>query len=173
MVLTKGKKQEKLAELKELFSDSAAAVAIDYSSLKANEFTKLRKKLKAADITASVTKNTLVKKALAEINFTIDQSIFDKPVLFGFGQDEVEMAKILTEFAKEFEAVEILGGIVRGEAVDAAKIKVLSTLPSREQLQAQVVGTISAPLSGFVNVLSGNLRGLVNILNQYKNKLEG
>jgi len=172
MVLTKEKKATKLDELKSLFADSAVAVAVCHSLLKANDITDLRKRMKGAGIKPVVTKNSLVRKALAETNFEIDQSILDRPTLFGFGQDEVELAKILTGFAKEHDGVEILGGIVRGEVATPAKIKVLSTLPGREELQARVVGTIAAPLSGFVNVLSGNTRGLVNVLSQYMEKIK-
>lgn len=166
MVLSKDKKTEKISELKDMFVNSAASVAVCYSTLKANDITALRKKMREAGITPVVTKNSLVKKALAEAKLEIDQTILDKPTLFGFGPDEVEISKIMSEFAKGFETVEILGGIVRGESADSAKIKVLASLPSRQELQARVVGTIAAPISGFVNVLSGNLRGLVNALNQ-------
>jgi large subunit ribosomal protein L10 len=166
MVLSKDKKTEKINELKDMFSNSAASVAVCYSTLKANDITMLRKKMREVGITPVVTKNSLVKKALAEAKLEIDQTILDKPVLFGFGPDEVEISKILTDFVKGYESVEVLGGLVRGEIADSAKIKVLASLPSRQELQAKLVGTIAAPISGFVNVLSGNLRGLVNALNQ-------
>ncbi len=166
MVLSKDKKTEKINELKDMFLNSAASVAVCYSTLKANDITMLRKKMREAGITPVVTKNSLVKKALAEAKLEIDETILDKPVLFGFGPDEVELSKILTDFVKDYESVEVLGGLVRGETADNTKIKVLASLPSRQELQAKLVGTIAAPISGFVNVLSGNLRGLVNALNQ-------
>ena len=66
---------------------------------------------------------------------------------------------------KTHEALEITGGITDSRVLTAAEIKALALLPSREQLLAQVVGTIAAPLSGFVGVLSGNVRSIVNVLN--------
>ena len=171
MLLTKEKKNEVLSELKQLFESSSASVASDYSGLKANELTQLRKAMSEKGIKLVVTKNSLVKKALEGLNLEIDQTILDKPVIFAFGRDEVETAKTLSEFAKEHEALEILGGIVQGEASDQAKIKVLSLLPSREELQGKLVGILAAPTYGLVNVLHGNIRGLVNVLNQYKSKI--
>lgn len=170
MLLTKEKKSEILAQLKSLFESSGAAIASDYSGLKANDVTKLRKLMAEKGISLIVTKNSLVKKAIEELSLEIDQEILDKPVIFAFGEDEVETAKVLSDFAKEHESLEILGGIIQGEASDGAKIKVLSLLPSRDELQGKLVGILAAPTYGLVNVLHGNIRGLVNVLNQYKDK---
>jgi large subunit ribosomal protein L10 len=171
MLLTKQKKEQKLEELKDLFSSSAACVAIDYSGLKANDLTEIRKDLKLKGIPAIVTKNSLVAKALESVNMEMDKSILDRPIMFSFAQDEVEISKILFAFAKTHEKLEVLGGLVRGESADKAKIKLLSTLPGREELQARLVGAIASPIHGFVNVLAGNMRGLVSVLNQYKEKI--
>jgi len=170
MLLTKEKKNEVLSELKTLFESSSASVASDYSGLKANDVTALRKLMSEKGIRLVVTKNSLVKKALEDLKLEIDMNILDKPVVFAFGKDEVETAKVLSDFAKEHENLEILGGIVRGEATDQAKIKVLALLPSREELQGKLVGILAAPTYGLVNVLHGNIRGLVSILSQYKDK---
>jgi len=170
MLLTKEKKNEVLSELKTLFESSSASVASDYSGLKANDVTALRKLMSEKGIRLVVTKNSLVKKALEDLKLEIDMNILDKPVVFAFGKDEAETAKVLSDFAKEHENLEILGGIVRGEATDQAKIKVLALLPSREELQGKLVGILAAPTYGLVNVLHGNIRGLVSILSQYKDK---
>jgi large subunit ribosomal protein L10 len=171
MLLTKERKNEVLSELKSLFEVSSASIASNYSGLKANELTELRKAMAGKGIRLIVTKNSLVKKALEEVKLEIDQTILDNPVIFAFGSDEVETAKVLSQFAKEHEALKILGGIVQGESSDQAKIKVLSLLPSREELQGKLVGILAAPTYGLVNVLHGNIRGLVSVLSQYKSKL--
>lgn len=170
MLLTKERKNEVLSELKDLFEVSSASLASDYSGLKANELTQLRKVMAKSGIKLVVTKNSLVKKALESLSLEIDQAILDKPVIFAFGKDEVETAKTLTSFAKEHEALKILGGIVQGEATDQSKVKVLSLLPSREELQGKLVGILAAPTYGLVNVLHGNIRGLVSVISQYKDK---
>lgn len=172
MVLSKDKKTELLEEVKGLFKNSAISLAADYSGLKGNDLTSLRKAAKEKGIRLIVTKNSLVRKALGELELELNDGILDKPVVFAFGDDEVEVSKEIFNFTKEHESLEILGGIVRSQSADSAKIKVLAMLPSREELYAKVVGSIAAPMSGFVNVLAGNIRGLVSVLNQYAEKLK-
>jgi len=82
--------------------------------------------------------------------------------------DEVAAAKLIADFAKGREGIEVVGGLLEGSFVDASAINQLSSLPSREELLAKLVGSINMPVSGFVNVLAGNLRGLVYALNAIK-----
>ena len=88
-------------------------------------------------------------------------------MVFGYG-DEVETAKFAAKFAKEYTGFKILGGVFEREYADASQIKLLASLPSKVELLAKVVRTIQAPISGFVNVLAGNLRGLVQVINAIK-----
>jgi large subunit ribosomal protein L10 len=74
----------------------------------------------------------------------------------------------LAEFSKKKENLKILAGVLESKAIDADGVISLSKIPSREELLASVVGTIKAPISGFVNALSGNLRNLVQVLDQIK-----
>jgi large subunit ribosomal protein L10 len=170
MTLTKSQKQELLGNLKSLFEGSGASVASDYSGLKAVDMTDLRKDLKGKGMGFVVTKNTLVKKALQDLNLGVDEAILDRPVAFAFGKDEVEVCKALNDFAKSHEGFEILGGIINKEQADASKVKSLALLPSREELQGKLVGILAAPSYGLVNVLHANIRGLVSVLNQYNKK---
>jgi len=172
MKLTREKKSQVLEDLKRLFKDSSASVASNYSGLAGFEITELRKSLREKGIRLIVTKNTLVKKALDNLGLEINQEILDQPVVFAFGEDEVEVCKLLHQFAKEHDNLKILGGIIAGEQADKSKITALALLPGREELEGKLVGILAAPTYGLVNVLHGNIRGLINILNQYKNKLE-
>lgn len=170
MTLTKPQKQELLENLKGLFEKSSASVASDYSGLQAVDMTELRKSLKIKGINFVVTKNTLVKKVIKDLNLDIDETILDKPVAFAFGEDEVEVCKSLNEFAKVHENLEILGGIINKDKVDSSKVKSLALLPSREELQGKLVGILAAPSYGLVNVLHANIRGLVSVLSQISDK---
>ena len=170
MTLTKEKKSHILDELKGLFSDSAASVGCDYSGLTASELNELRKNLRDQGVVASVTKNTLVRKTLEAAGLEIDQSILDKPVIFAFGKDEVEVCKNLHLFSKDHEKLELLGGIINGEPVDADRVKALALLPGREESQGKLVGILASPIYGLVNVLHGNIRGLVSVLKQFQQK---
>ena len=171
MKLTRTDKEKVLDELKGLFKNSSASVASNYSGLSTSDITDLRKKMSEKGIRLIVTKNTLVKKALENLKLEIDQEILDQPLIFAFGEDEVEVSKELHTFAKEHENLEILSGFVRQEKADKAMITTLALLPGRDELQAKLVGVVAGPLTGFVNVLQGNLRGLVSVLSQYQNKL--
>ena len=169
MVLTKERKAQSIDELRDLFSNSKASIASNYSGLSGVELTELRKSLSQKGIRLIVTKNTLVRKVLDELKLDVNREILDKPVIFAFGEDEVEVCKKVFEFSKAHQNLEILGGIVEKEQTDAAKIKVLALLPGREELQGKLVGILAAPTYGLVNVLHGNIRGLVSVISQYKN----
>jgi large subunit ribosomal protein L10 len=116
-----------------------------------------------------VTKNTLLRLA-AKSNPAfagIDPSSFTGPTALAMGfDDEVAPARVIFQYAKAHHALEIVGGITGdGQILSADQVKALATLPSREQLLAQVVGTIAAPLTGFVGVMAGNVRSIINVLN--------
>ena len=84
--------------------------------------------------------------------------------------DEVTPARIVNTFAKTHEVVSIFGGLLEGKFIDSAMVKSLANLPSKTELLSRMVGSFNAPLSGLVNVLAGNLRGLARVLNAYKDK---
>ena len=88
-------------------------------------------------------------------------------LLYAFNdQDEVAPAQSLNAFAKKNPTLAFVGAITAdGQFMDAADVKALANLPTKDQLRAQLVGTIGAPLSGFANVLAGNVRGVMNVLN--------
>ena len=118
---------------------------------------------------AFVVEKTLLKRALKEAGVDIDTDAFGGSVLTSVGlRDEVAPAKILSEFKKDREGIQFLGGILEGRLMDAASVTRLSKLPSKKELLDKVVGSLNAPASGFVNVLAGNLRGLVYTLNAIK-----
>jgi len=170
MVLTKTNKEELVERLKNLFENSGASIASNYSGVSATELTELRKNLKSKNINLVVTKNTLVKRVLADLNLQLDSEILDQPVIFAFGQDEAEVCKNIFEFSKSHENLKIVGGLINNEPSDTAKIKSLALLPGKKELQAKLVGVLTAPTYGLVSVLSGNIRNLVSVINQYKDK---
>lgn len=92
-------------------------------------------------------------------------------VAFGY-EDEVAPAKLCWQFAKKNKALEITGGILEKDILTKEEIENLAKLPGKDELIAKVVGSIGAPISGFVNVLAGNLRGLVGVLGAIKDQKE-
>lgn len=171
MTLTKSQKQNLIAEFCDKLGRCKAAVITNYQGLKVTDINDLRKKLKEKGIDYKVVKNSLAKIALKEKGIKIDEAILDNPVAIAFGyNDEVEPNKIVYQFTKTNDKLGILGAVVNGKFVTANTIKSLALMPSREGLYAKMVGSIAAPLSGIVNVLGGNLRGLVSVLKQYYNQ---
>ena len=113
-------------------------------------------------------KKTLLGRALNNIQLTEQPNVreFDGQVaiIFAYG-DQVLPAKLLQKFQKTHEdKIAFLGGILDGQFLSAADVQSLANLPSKLELQARLVGALNAPVSGFVNVLAGNLRGLVTVL---------
>lgn len=169
MPLKKEQKIKLLTDLKEKIANSKAIVFTDFRGVQVVDLQDLRKKLRDSKIELKIVKNTLLKKALDDNNLKIDEEFLTKPLALSFDvEDEVRSSKIICEKSTEVEKLEILGGIINGEFVGADKISELAKMPSREELYTKVVGSIASPISGFLNVLTGNLRGLINVLNQYK-----
>ncbi len=145
------------------------AVMTDYRGLTVREVEELRSLLRKEGMTYRVTKNTLLRlatsanPALADI----DPTTFTGPMALALGfDDEVAPARVIFQYARTHNALEIVGAMTGdGTVLDAAQVKALATLPTREQMLAQVVGTIAAPLSGFVGVMAGNVRSIINLLN--------
>jgi len=172
MALTKEQKAEIIKELIEKFKQTKSAVFTDYHGLKVDQIRELRRNLLQAGNEFKVTKNTLLNIALKKNNLEIDQSILSKPIAIAFGyNDEVEVCKILNDFAKENKNLEILGGIIDQKFVSLEQIRALAVLPSREELQAKLTGICSAPILGLINVLKGNLRGIISVLKQHQENI--
>ena len=169
MLLTKEKKKELVKDLENRLENSKSVVLANYRGLKVSQIQALRDKMFASKIDLKVVKNKLFGIALKEKNISIEEGILDKPLLVAFdSRDEVAPCKMINEFTKENKALEILGGVINNKFAGITEIKVLANLPSREEMYAKVVGSCAAPIRGFVSVLAGNLRGLVSVLNQYK-----
>jgi large subunit ribosomal protein L10 len=169
MAISREAKEQAVTQLTDDLGRIKLAVMTDYRGLTVREVEELRETLRVQGITYRVTKNTLLRlaaknnSALAEIN----PQTFNGPMALAMGfDDEVAPARIIFQYAKTHDALEIVGAITGdGQILDAKQVKALATLPTREQLIAQVVGTIAAPLTGFVGVMSGNLRSIVYLLN--------
>jgi large subunit ribosomal protein L10 len=175
MALSKEQKAEVISEVVELLSSSKITVLAHYKGLSVKSIQSLRKSAAAGDTTVKVIKNRLFKQAIKEIGVfkDVDTSILKDQLLYAFNsEDEVAPAQILNNFSKNDPHLEFAGGFTKeGIFLGAEEIKQMASLPSKNQLRAQLVGTISAPLSGFANVLSGNVRGFLNVLNSRSQQL--
>lgn len=167
MPKSKQQKQEIFRDLTVRLEKAKSAIFTSFNGLGVKDNEALRASLNADNSEYYAAKKTLLKRALEAQKYEgVDDSQFNGQVAVTFGYaDEVAPAKILAEFMKANEGkIEFLGGILENRFISAASVKELATLPSKEQLYAQIVGSINAPVSGFVNVLAGNLRSLVRVL---------
>ncbi len=168
MALTKDKKTEIISETVNLLSSSKMTVIAAYPGTTVKAMQDLRRQGLETGTTIRVIKNRLVKQAMKQTENLKDtkDEFLNGQLLYAFNaDDEVAPAQALANFAKMNPTLEFIGAITGdGQIVDADNVKVLASLPSRDQLRAQLVGTIAAPLSGFLNVLSGNVRGVLNVL---------
>ncbi|MGM0438721.1 MAG: 50S ribosomal protein L10 [Bacillota bacterium] len=167
--MARPEKEAVVAELADDFSKAKSMVITDYLGLNVEEMTELRKKLREAGVEYKVVKNTLAKIAAekAEVE-DVDEYIVG-PTAIAFGLDDVvSPAKILVDFAEDHEDLEIKAGTLNGGIIDEEKVKSLAKIPSKEELLAKAFAGMKAPITGLVNVLQGNVRGLVQVLNQIK-----
>ncbi|MEI8060767.1 MAG: 50S ribosomal protein L10 [Candidatus Berkelbacteria bacterium] len=167
MAKSRLQKEEQLVRLNDQFG-SKKAVFVDYQGLSVKEIENLRNSLEEKSVKFVVVKNTLAKIALKNAGIEVADELLKKPVAVAFSDDEVASSKEIKNFTKLHENLQILGGVIEKQFVPVSTIEALALLPSREELYAKVVGSIAAPLSGLVNVMIGNVRGLVSVLSQYQ-----
>lgn len=162
---TKDQKAKLIKDLAEKLKVSKAVVFSDYKGLKVKDMTLLRKELRAEGIDFQVLKKTLMNEAMKEAGIEMDVKKLEGQIVIAVSSgDEVMAAKLIAKAAKANENLKIVGGILGTKELSATEVNALAKLPTKEELLGRLVGTLNAPVSGFVNVLAGNLRGLVQVL---------
>ncbi len=166
MAKTRQKKESLVAELAVILKDAKGGVFADFTGLTVKEISELRRILRGQGVTYEVLKKTLLAKSLEKVTVKdLAATNFSGSVsLATSSSDEVAPAKIVVEFAKKHDKLQILGGLMNQSFVGQERVQALAKLPSKQELLGQLVGTIAAPLSRLVRVLAGNLRGLLQIL---------
>ncbi|MBT3355748.1 50S ribosomal protein L10 [bacterium] len=172
-MLTRQNKEALIDDLTKNLKESTTSIICDYKGLSVSEISELRKVLREKNANMKVAKKTFTQIAFDNAKIDIDVRKIDGQVavIYG-GDDEVCSSKAAFDFSKENKAFKIKAGSLEGKAITTEEIASLAKLPSKEQLLGQVVGTIKAPITGFVGALSGNLRNLVYTLNAVKESKE-
>lgn len=175
MALTKEKKQQVVDEVTEVLKTSKLTVIARYSGTSVKSLQQLRREAKESGTQVRVIKNRLFKKILENNQgfSRVDTKILTGQLLYAFNDnDEVAPAQSLAAFAKQEPQIEFVGALTSdGQLLTADDVKALASLPGKDQLRGQLVGTIAAPLSGFANVLAANIRGVMNVLNARAEKI--
>jgi len=140
-------KQQVVNEVQNKFENAVAAVIVDYRGLSVSQVTDLRQQLRDADIEMHVIKNTMLRRATENADLEGLEDVFKGPTAVAFSnEDVVAPAKIIAEFAKEADVLEIKGGVINGEVTPVETINKIATLPSREGLLSMLLSTLQAPV---------------------------
>jgi len=141
-------------EIKGFAKDARAAVLVDYRGLTVEQDTVLRKKLREAGVVYKVYKNTYLKMAFEGTDFAQLNSHLEGPTAIAFGlEDATAPARILAEFAKTADKLELKAGVVEGTYYDEKGIQKVATIPSREVLISNLLGSLQSPITNFARVL--------------------
>ena len=158
------KNQETLVKIKEDLNGVSAVWVVDYCGLSVKEIQALRSEIREAGASLKVYKNTLMHIALAEAELPTLEDMLEGPSAFVFaGEDVAAAAKAVKNFAKTNKNLEIKGGLMEGAAVSAAEVEAIASLPSREELIAQIAGAISGDARGLAVALNGVPSGLAQV----------
>jgi len=170
-MLKKEQKKEIVKKLAENLKNSKSVVFLDFRGIPVKHLTMLKKELRQEEISMLVTKKTLMNLALKKADIAGDVKKMEGQIALSISQkDEVIPAKIIDKFSKINENLKIVGGILAMKMMSSQEMKALAKLPSKDELRAKLVETLNAPISGFVNVLTGNLRGLMQVLKAISEK---
>jgi len=169
MPLSKEQKKEALLALKEKIAKQKAMFFVDFSGFKVKEMSSLRKKIRAVDGEFKVAKKTLMSLAFKDAKIEVKPKELPGEIALVLGyKDEVSPAKLIWETARGNVNLKILGGFMNNKLMTKEEVEFLAQLPSREQLLAQLVASIQAPVTNFVYALKYNLKGLVYLLSVIK-----
>ncbi len=165
MAKTRSEKSELLDKYKEILKNKGGYFLVNSDKADTLTVVDLKKKLKETDADYTVVKNTLFKVALQDTDQPLETQDLEGPTaIIYFSEDPTVPAKLIKEIQKEKEILGAKGGVYEGEFLSEEKVMQLAEIPSREVLLSQLVGTINAPLTGFMNAAVGNIKGLTVVL---------
>ncbi len=160
-------------DLHDKFEKSVVVIATDYKGLDVKTTTDLRRKLRDAEVEYRVVKNSLLIRASKDTDAALLENHFIGPTAVAMSyEDPVAPAKVLIDFAKENDKLEIKGGVLNGKALGLDDLKALADLPSREEMLGMVVYTINAVPTKLVRTLNAIPGQFVNVLNALREKKE-
>ncbi len=166
MPLSRQDKEKLVLFTAERLRRAEAIVLADYRGLSVARLQVLRRSLRAHRAEIQIIKNSLLRRAFAVAGMTEPTEMLSGPTSVILMYDELSApTKVLVDTARETELLTIKGGVLSGRVLDAAAMRALADLPSRDQLLAQVAGVVVAPLRYYVTVLQAPVQGLLNVLN--------
>jgi large subunit ribosomal protein L10 len=152
--LNRNEKAAVISEVATQVAKSQTLALAEYRGLTVENLNKLRVDARAKGVYLHVVKNTLARRAVAGTPFEVASESMVGPLIYGFSEDAVAAAKVIADFAKGNDKLVIKGGAYGGKALDAAGVKVLASVPSKEVLLAQIAGLLMSPVQRMAGVLA-------------------
>jgi large subunit ribosomal protein L10 len=152
--LNRSEKEAVISDVTGLAAKAQTLVMAEYRGITVADMTKLRSTARSNGVSLSVLKNTLARRAVAGSGFAVVSDLMTGPLIYGFSEDAVAAAKVVSEFAKTNDKLVIRGGAFGGKALDVNGVKQLASIPSKEVLLAQLLGLMQAPISRTARVLA-------------------
>lgn len=173
VTLDRKQKEQQVEYIINRFEKAKSLIFADYRGLNVSEITELRSKLSESNSEMKVVKNRLTKRAVKALSIDgLDDYLVGPTAMASSDEDPVMPAKVLVDFAKNHEVLEIKAGYMDGKVLDVGIIRRLASLPSKEVLLSRALSSMQAPATNFVMVLSAISRNLVNVINAIKDKKE-
>jgi len=170
--MKRSEKERLVAELKEKLEGATALYYTDFTGLNVKKMTDLRRRFRRAGVEYVVIKNTLALRAVNESGLTGER--LRGPTGIVVGKDAVAAAKVLADFAKEFEQKpEVKGGMLDGKSINTAQIKKLASLPSRDQMLAELGAGMQSPIASLIGAMNGMLGMFAGALEALRTQREG
>lgn len=165
MPLTRKEKDKLIERYMELLRDSQGVILADYRGLTVKEMQDLRRRVREVGGHVQVVKNTLFRIALERLERPVPTDLLVGPTVVGFGiKDIPPVAKAFVDYAKEVDRLKIKGGMMDSRILSVADVETLAKLPPMEELRAQIVGAIQAPMVNLLGVITAPLREIAYIL---------
>ncbi len=171
-MITRDKKRQIVEDLVEKLKQSTSVLLVDFETMTVDDAITLRRAFKEKGVQYKVAKNTLIKRALQEVeNFPFPDEVLKGQTGVAFGiEDPVAPGKVLKEIFDKLEKPKFKAAIVDGRLFESNQLKELAAIPSREDMIASIIGSISAPASGIVGAINAVMRDLVSVIEEVAKK---
>ena len=163
----RSQKEKAVEDFKNIFNEAEAVIVTHYEGINADSINEFRSKTRSSEVTFKVTKNRLIKIALEDTPYKNISELFSGPTAITFSKDIVAAAKVTSNFAKENDNLVVIGGALKDKVLDLDGIKQLASLPSLSELQAKIVGLISAPARQIASILATPAKQVITVTKAY------